>query len=147
MSEKFINMLHNIGTTSTTSKGNIVLTLDSTGYRNMDFIDIENIYGYKVGFIQTDADDLHISFKRTQSGVSDPIQSAKEIVAQISNGNHHITHFYNKKRLESVNIELETNCKLVSIDKLTQPYGFTLLQTRFNQYNKSTNCSFRWGNQ
>ena len=55
--------------------------------------------------------------------------------------------FYNKKRLESVDIELETNCKLGSIDKLTQPYGFTLLQTRFNQYNKSTNCSFKWEDQ
>ena len=69
MSEKFINKLNKIGTTSTTPKGNIILTLDSTGHRNMDFIDIENTYGYKVSFIQTDANDLHITFKRTQSGV------------------------------------------------------------------------------
>ena len=147
MSEKFINKLNKIGTTSTTPKGNIILTLDSTGHRNMDFIDIENTYGYKVSFIQTDANDLHIAFKQTQSGVSDPIQSAKEIVAQISNGNHRISTFYNRKSLTCVDIELETNCKLGSIDKLTQPYGFTLLQTRFNKYGKSTNCSFRWGNQ
>ena len=47
MSEKFINMLNKIGRSSMASEGNTMLTLDSTGYTNIDFVNIEKIYGYK----------------------------------------------------------------------------------------------------
>ena len=49
----------------------------------------------KLSFIQTNANDLHITFKQIKSGVSDHIQSAKEIVAQVSNGVHdRISHLF-----------------------------------------------------
>ena len=93
MSEKFINMLNTIGRSSMAPKGNTMLTLDSTGYTNIDFVNIEKFMDIKLVLFKLMQMIYILRFKQSQSGVSDPIQSAKEIVAQISNGNHRISHF------------------------------------------------------
>ena len=147
MSNNFINMLKKIGRVNVAPNGNAVLVFDSIRNTNIDFSNIAKIYGYKADFMNSSVDDLRIIFKPIQSGVSNPIQSAKEIVAQVSNGVHEISHHFNRNNLTAVSITLDTNLKYNDIYNLTKPYGFALWEARFNPHLNVTRCIFKWEDQ